>query len=193
MPQAAKTAITINCFFMVFPLTAKLFASQPLDAHAPCWFLRFVKLASASCTHLRRLCGTSNIHQCRDGVCSASLKYSATRARPARRMPNRSAAASLTSMMYGPALGPRSLMRTQTSRPLPTLTTRSRVPSGKVRCAAVRACRSNRSPLAVRRPCQRLPPYHVAHPLSTGSAVVMACWSTSGDCNTACRSLACAW
>src|SRR5215204_4572026 len=48
--------------------------------------------------------------------------------------------------------GPRSLIRTTTDRPLCLLTTRTRVPNGRVRCAAVNALALNISPLAVRRP-----------------------------------------
>jgi hypothetical protein len=51
----------------------------------------------------------------------------------------------------------RSLMRTTTERPLLTLVTRTRVPKGSDRCAAVLASMSNVSPLAVRWPWWRGP------------------------------------
>ena len=59
------------------------------------------------------------------------------------------------------AEGPRSLMRTTTDRPFAWFTTRSRVPNGSVRWAAVSRFGSNISPLAVRPDCA----YHVARPL----------------------------
>ncbi len=48
-----------------------------------------------------------------------------------------------------PPNGPRSLMRTTTLLPFLVLVTRTRVPSGSERCAAVIACLSKRSPDAV--------------------------------------------
>src|SRR5688572_17945416 len=48
--------------------------------------------------------------------------------------------------------GPRSLMRTTTDLLLRRLVTRTRVPNGKVLCAAVSAPEFTRSPLAVRPP-----------------------------------------
>src|SRR6058998_2667680 len=65
-------------------------------------------------------------------------------------------------MMRSATDGPRSLMRTSTARPLPRFVTSTRVPSGRVRCAAVRAfmSRPRRSPSScrdaparTRRPC----------------------------------------
>src|SRR6266446_3463268 len=58
--------------------------------------------------------------------------------------------------------GPRSLMRTTTERPFARFVTRTRVPSGNERCAAVKPFASNRSPLAVRLP-SKLSPYHDAN------------------------------
>ena len=60
-------------------------------------------------------------------------------------------------------------MRSSTQRPLRVLVTRTRVPMGKVRCAAVSLCLLKRSPEAVALPCQSSP-YHVAKPVSTRSA-----------------------
>jgi hypothetical protein len=48
--------------------------------------------------------------------------------------------------------GPRSVIVTTTLLPLPRFVTRTRVPNGSVRCAAVSLCVSKRSPLAVARP-----------------------------------------
>ena len=53
--------------------------------------------------------------------------------------------------------GPRSLIFTMTERPLSRFVTRTRVPKGKLGCAAVKAFMSNTSPLAVCRPWKRLP------------------------------------
>jgi len=59
------------------------------------------------------------------------------------------AAAGDTSMMRPLLNGPRSLMRTTTVRPLRRLVTRTIVPNGKVRCAAVSFSDTKRSPLEV--------------------------------------------
>src|SRR5512142_1646381 len=67
-----------------------------------------------------------------------------------------------------PPYGPRSLMRTTVLRPLRRLITRTRVFMCSVRCAAVNAYMSNRSPLAVRCPCCSRP-YHDALPSSTAT------------------------
>src|SRR5437870_6583648 len=84
--------------------------------------------------------------------------------------PSRWAAAYERSITRRPANGPRSLMRTSTERPLSKLVTRTRVPSGSVRCAAVSAFMSYASPLAVGLPwCWR--PYQEAIPV---------CWKSSG-------------
>src|SRR5262245_5296796 len=61
--------------------------------------------------------------------------------------------------------GPRSLMRTTTARWFLRFVTRTRVPKGNVRCAAVSARMSKPSPLAVGPPWWR-GPYHVAIPRS---------------------------
>jgi hypothetical protein len=55
-------------------------------------------------------------------------------------------------MMRPATNGPRSLTRTTTTIPLARFVTRTIVPNGKVRWAAVKASASNISPLAVRRP-----------------------------------------
>src|SRR4051812_38948561 len=62
--------------------------------------------------------------------------------------------------------GPRSLMRTTVERPLRKLMTRTCVFMCSVRCAAVSAYMSKRSPLAVRWPCCSRP-YHDALPSKT--------------------------
>ena len=80
-----------------------------------------------------------------------------TRAVPVRTIPMRRAAALERSRMRLPWNGPRSLTRTTTLRPLRTLVTRSRVPKGNRRWAAVKASGLNRAPLAVRRPRKRSP------------------------------------
>ena len=67
-----------------------------------------------------------------------------------------------------PMNGPRSLMRTTTLRPLLRLVTRTRVPKGRVRWAAVRAEGLNGSPLAVGLPAKP-GPYHDALEASLGS------------------------
>lgn len=69
-------------------------------------------------------------------------------------------------MMRPPANGPRSLMRTSTDRPLSRLVTRTQVPNGSVRWAAVIWPMSYTSPLAVRRPWYGWP-YHDASPDSS--------------------------
>src|SRR5690606_4127499 len=93
-----------------------------------------------------------------------------TGATPARIRPMRSAAARLRSITRPGVNGPRSLMRTTTERPVAGYSTRTRVPKGSVLCAAVSACMSNGSPLAVRRPWWRSP-YQDARPRSiTGPA-----------------------
>src|SRR6266404_5400755 len=66
---------------------------------------------------------------------------------------------STTARLLAWALGPRSLILTTTARPLLRSVTRTRVPNGSVRCAAVRACTLKYSPLAVLCPAWR-PPYH---------------------------------
>jgi hypothetical protein len=65
------------------------------------------------------------------------------------------------------ANGPRSLMRTTVDRRFLRFVTRTRAPMGNDREAAVNACWSNRSPLAVRFPWN-LPPYQDAVPTCTG-------------------------
>ena len=137
---------------------------------------------------LHTLCGRSKRCTHRDGLRTAALRCKATCARPAWRMPRRSAAASLRSMMSWGLKGPRSLMRTVTSRPLLRLTTRTRLPKGRVLCAAVKAWRSKRSPLAVRRPCHRLPPYQVASPRCSnvvGSSCAKASLTRTSTCSEA--------
>src|SRR6202030_122974 len=59
------------------------------------------------------------------------------------------AAAGVTSMMRPLVNGPRSLMRTMTVRPLRWLVTRTMVPNGSVRCAAVSLPGEKVSPFAV--------------------------------------------
>src|SRR5262249_23772344 len=62
--------------------------------------------------------------------------------------------------------GPRSLMRTTTDRPLARFSTRTREPSGSVRCAAVSLSPSMTSPLAV----AVVKSYQEARPVSGGLA-----------------------
>ncbi len=62
-------------------------------------------------------------------------------------------------------IGPRSLIRTRTLKPVPGLVTSTQVPSGSVRCAAVICVGSKRSPDAVLWPFNRSP-YQLATPTS---------------------------
>src|SRR5262252_7290601 len=71
----------------------------------------------------------------------------ATGARPEK--PSSCAAAGVTSMTRPRTKGPRSLIRTTTERPLRRLVTRTCVPNGRVRCAAVKPFARAISPLAV--------------------------------------------
>src|SRR5262245_901702 len=64
-------------------------------------------------------------------------------------MPMLAAAALDRSMILPPVKGPRSLIRTTTDCPLERFSTRTRVPNGNDRCAAVRSSGFIRSPLAV--------------------------------------------
>ena len=59
--------------------------------------------------------------------------------------------------------GPRSVIGTVTKRPFPRCVTRTQVPNGKVRCAAVGWFGSKIIPLAVLCPTS-LSPYHEAVP-----------------------------
>src|SRR5258705_12822045 len=63
--------------------------------------------------------------------------------------------------------GPLSLIRTTTARPLRRLVTRTNEPKGRVGWAAVRACMSKGSPLAVSFPWKNSP-YQEAVPTSYG-------------------------
>ena len=72
-----------------------------------------------------------------------------TLAMPDLIMPSSSAAARVTSMTRPPVNGPRSLIRTMTSRPFARFSTRTLVPKGRLGWAAARAEPSERSPLAV--------------------------------------------
>ena len=75
-----------------------------------------------------------------------------TMAVPRRRMPRREAASrdkSITRTRFG---GWRSLMVTTTLSPVSCIVTRTRVPSGRLECAAVSKVSLKTSPLLVRRP-----------------------------------------
>jgi hypothetical protein len=95
----------------------------------------------------------------------AFFTTSRTGARPGCSKPRRRAAARDRSMMRrrGATYGPRSLMRTTTRRPVRRCVTATAVPSGKVRCAAVREYMEKCSPVAVGLPWWN-DPYHEAHP-----------------------------
>ena len=70
--------------------------------------------------------------------------------------------------------GPRSMIGTTTKWPFPRCVTRTQVPSGSVRCAAVGWRGSKIAPLAVLRPAS-LAPYHEAIPICAfGSALFAA-------------------
>src|SRR5262245_12027713 len=83
--------------------------------------------------------------------CSGSYSTTSTLtlATPLPVMPNVSAADAETSTTRPRTNGPRSLTRTVTERPVSTSVTRSRVPNGNVRWAAVNSFLLNFSPLAV--------------------------------------------
>src|SRR5262245_17294351 len=91
---------------------------------------------------------------CRDdGACQRPSMVILTRATPLAVRPMTWAAALERSMMRPAMKGPRSLMRTSTLRPLAKCVTRTRVPNGNVRCAAVRALGLKRAPEATICPC----------------------------------------
>jgi hypothetical protein len=69
---------------------------------------------------------------------------------PVPSMPMLWAAAFDRSMIRPPTKGPRSLMRTTTERPFDKFSTRTLVPNGSERCAAVSSLGFICSPLAVR-------------------------------------------
>jgi hypothetical protein len=98
-----------------------------------------------------------------------------TRAEPAPAMP-RSIAAPRERSSARPveAAGPRSLIRTMVERPVASAETRSSVPNGSVRCAAVCPIARNVSPVEVRRPRRSPPPYHEA---STSWAPFARTWT----------------
>ncbi len=87
-----------------------------------------------------------------DGVWKPESVDSSTWAEPRRTMPSAAAAPYDRSMILLRETGPRSLIRTRTDGLPPGSVTRIHDPSGSVRCAAVMAYMSKRSPLAVRRP-----------------------------------------
>src|SRR5215831_16749417 len=66
--------------------------------------------------------------------------------------PSARAAAGVTSITRPPTKGPRSLIVTSTELPLFLLVTRTFVPKGSERCAAVNAPGLSRPPLLVREP-----------------------------------------
>lgn len=84
-----------------------------------------------------------------------------TSATPSCRMPSRVAAAGERSMIRPRTNGPRSSMRTITERPVSRSVTRTRVPNGRLRCAAIRLRDVSRSPSAVRCSAGQ---YHDARP-----------------------------
>ncbi len=73
-----------------------------------------------------------------------------TLATPASIIPMLAAAACDRSMIRPPVKGPRSLIRTTTDWPFERFSTKTRVPNGSERCAAVSSFGFIRSPLAVR-------------------------------------------
>ena len=85
------------------------------------------------------------------GYCTTS---SFTFATPFPVIPSNSAAEDETSTTRPGTKGPRSLTRTVTDCPVATLVTRSLVPNGSVRCAAVSSFGLNASPLAVLEPLE---------------------------------------
>jgi len=79
----------------------------------------------------------------------------------------RSAQPMVTSMIRPLMNGPLSVMRTISDLPLAIFVTLTRLPNGRVLCAAVEALFDNRSPLAVRVPELVLTEYHDALPCCT--------------------------
>ena len=77
-----------------------------------------------------------------------------SRAMPWPCMPMTPAAALDKSMMRPAMYGPRSLIVTVTDRPFARCVTRTRVPNGRVLCAAVMAFGLNQPPEATRCGCQ---------------------------------------
>lgn len=70
-------------------------------------------------------------------------------------------------------VSPRSLTRSSTLLPLPTLVATTQVPKGSVLCDMVSASGWQRSPLAVRRPLN-LRPYQAILPVSAAESAVLA-------------------
>src|SRR5271163_2420281 len=104
-------------------------------------------------------------------------------------MPSLRAACLDRSTLRPGGTGPQSLTRTLTERPFSRLVTTACEPSGNCFEAAVSLRESNRSPVAVRRPC--IPgPYHVASPTTVarefGEATAPVCGvdspTRSADC-----------
>jgi hypothetical protein len=89
-----------------------------------------------------------------------------TRAIPRWVSPTLDAAALDRSMMRPGTPGPRSLIFTTTDRPFFRFVTRTWLPNGSVRCAAVNSLSSKGSPLAVRR-CRGWHLYQLATPYCT--------------------------
>lgn len=106
-----------------------------------------------------------------------------TGASPCPVKPSRRAAARDRSMIRFPIQGPRSRIRTITDRPFRKFVTRTRVPSGRVRCAAIISCSLNGSPHAIRWPWLLLP-YQLAVPYCTRWITRRrpgACWARATD------------
>jgi len=80
-------------------------------------------------------------------VAAGVITWRVTGATPEK--PSRCAAAGVRSMIRPLLKGPRSFIRTMTVRPLRKLVTRTIVPKGRERCAAVSFPGANNSPLAV--------------------------------------------
>src|SRR5258706_9517016 len=99
-----------------------------------------------------------------------------------------------TSIMRPSTTGPLSLIRTTTARPLRRLVTRTNEPKGNVGWAAVKACMSKGSPLAVSFPWKNSP-YQEAVPTSYG--LLLTCFldgrltalTTVGFCTVAASEL----
>ena len=133
---------------------------DPCRAHAPCpaWVpgplpdRRQRRPILASSARLSgRPAGTTG------GVDLHFDKATSNSAMPLLRMPSTLAAASERSKSRPFRQGPRSLIRTTTDRPVAGSVNFTRLPSGRVRFAAVNFFRSNRSPDAVCLPWNLLP------------------------------------
>jgi hypothetical protein len=98
---------------------------------------------------MRDVALASAVDSPRSASAPPSATVTLTSATPEAIMPMLAAAAFDRSMILPPMKGPRSLMRTITDRPFERFSTKTRVPNGNDRCAAVSSSGFIRSPFAV--------------------------------------------